>query len=301
MVSKDATDQLAIELENFQDIASYIKPKPGDVPSLPGFDIYGETLPLNGMVGGDHIIYVDFKKRYDLDTRIRQAMERGQADVVEHLIKCQRTAGIAVIDVSGHRITDALLAAMLHQAFLLGSIYELDVFGHITKRLFENLNMRFYNSSGIHKFITMIYGEMTEDARFTFISAAHPAPIVFSRSNDRFMEVDKKLCTTCPPLGTMPSKNVVDRITPDSILGFKDEYELNRWQLMGEGDILLLCTDGLLDHGSVDEPYFPFRLETKVREVKDRSARQILEAIMEDVRRFSAPKDDISLVVIKRR
>jgi hypothetical protein len=31
-------------------------------------------------------------------------------------------AGV-VIDVSGHKITDALVAAMLHQAFLLGAIY----------------------------------------------------------------------------------------------------------------------------------------------------------------------------------
>jgi hypothetical protein len=34
-------------------------------------------------------------------------------------------AGVALIDVCGHQITDALLTAMFHQAFLLGILYEL--------------------------------------------------------------------------------------------------------------------------------------------------------------------------------
>ena len=118
------------------------------------------------MVGGDHIIYVDFKQRFDLPARGSSTpSHEGQLDVVENLQRCQRMAGIALIDVSGHRVTDALLAAMLHQAFLLGAIYELDMFGQITKRLFENLNTRFYKSSGAHKFVSMIYGEISEDAR----------------------------------------------------------------------------------------------------------------------------------------
>ena len=95
-------------------------------------------------------------------------------------------------------MTDALLAAMLHQAFLLGAIYELDTFGRITKRLFENLNTRFYQSSGAHKFISLIYGEISEDARFRFLSAAHPFPTVFSRRHDRFMEVGSRSARVVP-------------------------------------------------------------------------------------------------------
>ena len=42
------------------------------IPELKGIDIYGETIPLDGLIGGDHIIYVDFKKRYDLEARIQK-------------------------------------------------------------------------------------------------------------------------------------------------------------------------------------------------------------------------------------
>ena len=52
--------KLSGELENFQDIARHIRPSAGEIPQLDGLDIYGETIPLNGVIGGDHILYVDF-------------------------------------------------------------------------------------------------------------------------------------------------------------------------------------------------------------------------------------------------
>jgi serine phosphatase RsbU (regulator of sigma subunit) len=291
--------QLRDELENFERIAEHLIPKPGDLPRLSGFDVHGGTLALNGILGGDHLIYVDFKQRFDLERRIQHATERGRAEVVQNLRRCQRTAGIAVLDVSGHRITDALVAAMLHQAFLLGAIYELDNYGQVTRRLFENLNTRFYQSSSAHKFVSMIYGEISEDAKFRFLSAAQPFPAVFSRENDRFMEVSADLCVSFPPLGMMPSFHVTDRDRTESLLGFKERYEMNEWVIMGEGDILLLHTDGLSEHCRGSESYFPARLEQKIREVKDLTAAGIFDAVTGDVLAFAEPSDDISLVVIK--
>jgi len=293
-------DLLAEELENFQEIFRHIVPSPGEIPQLNGIDVYGGTIPLNGVVGGDHIIYVDFKKRYDLNARIEQAASAGRMDVVAKLEECKRKAGIAVLDVSGHHATDALLAAMLHQAFLLGALYELDTYGNITRRLFENLNSRFYQSSSRYKFVTMIYGEISEDATFRFLSAAHPPPVVFSSYHERFMEVSEELCTAFPPIGTLPSQDVIDRRTTDGPLGFKERYRLNKWTLMGAGDILLLYTDGLLEHARGDESYFPSDLENTLRAVKHQSARQIYEAIKRSALDFAKFSDDISIVVIKR-
>src|ERR1051326_2088490 len=174
------------------------------------------------------------------------------------------------------------------------------MFGHITKRLFENINTRFYNSSSRHKFVTMIYGEISEDATFRFLSAAHPRPVVFSNELDRFMEVSDELCTSFPPIGTLPSDDVIDRRKTQSPIGFKDQYQLNEWKLMGAGDILLLYTDGLLEHARGNEPYFPERLEQTVRCLKHQRSRQIFDTIKADVLSFAKPADDISIVVIKR-
>jgi serine phosphatase RsbU (regulator of sigma subunit) len=292
--------QLTGELDNFEAIAKYLLPLPGEVPRLQGIDVWGGTLPLTGVVGGDHIIYLDFKQRFDLEARIKHATAKGKMEVVENLTRCQRTAGIGVIDVSGHRATDALLAAMLHQAFLLGSIYELDISGQITKRLFENLNTRFYKSSGDNKFVSMIYGEISEDFHFRFLSAAQPFPAVFSNEHNRFMEVSSALCVSFPPLGMMPSLGI-DRNTTESALGFTDRYQMNEWLLMGAGDILLLHTDGLVEHGRKQHnEYFPHQLERKLRDVKHLGAKEIFDAVTEDLRAFADPSDDISIVVIKR-
>src|SRR3990172_128431 len=221
-------------------------PQPGEIQEFAGVDVYGSTIPFNGVIGGDHIIYVDFKKRYDLDARIAQAAASRRPKGVAKLERCKMMAGIVLLDVCGHHATDALLAAMLHQAFLLGSLYELDSFGHITRHLFENLNTRFYQSSSLHKFVTMIYGEIAEDATFRFLSAAHPPPVVFSNRHERFMEVSEELCTSFPPIVTLPSSDVIDRNTTYSSIGFKEKYRLNEWKLIGAGGILFLYTAGLL-------------------------------------------------------
>ena len=304
MTEAEATEELqrlTRELDNFQNIAKFLVPLPGEVPRLSGIDVWGGTRPLRGDVGGDHITYLDFKQRFDLNARIERARADGRPDVVDNLERCKHKAGIAVIDVAGHRMTDALLAAMLHQAFLLGATYELDRSGQITRRLFENLNTRFYQSSGTHKFVAVIYGEIAEDSTFRFLSAGQPFPAVFSNKHDRFMEVSSHLKASFPPLGMLPSFNVIDRSTTgNSLLPFKERYEMNEWTLMGAGDILLLHTDGFSDHRNGDVNYVPARLEQTLRAVKHLSAREIYDAIITDLVAFADPSDDVSLVVIKR-
>jgi hypothetical protein len=53
---------------------------------------------------------------------------RGRPEIVEHLGAAEK-GGNRCPGCPGHQATDALLAAMLHQSFLLGSLYELDMFG----------------------------------------------------------------------------------------------------------------------------------------------------------------------------
>lgn len=292
--------RLTTELENFHELASSLLPTPGDVPAVDGVDIFGGTLPLSGSLGGDLIVYIDFKRLFDIDARIDQAIQQGRLDLVGHLEACRRKAGIAMVDVSGHRITDAFLAATLHQEILLGAIYELDMSGRVTRRLFENLNTRFYQSWAENRFASLLYGEIWDDGRFQFLSAALPPPLVFSREHDRFMEVGEDRCASSPPLGLIPSRHVTDWNKTSSVMGFKDDYTLNEWVLMGRGDILLLQTDGLTEHRRHGDPYCPRHLEHQLRKVADRSAREIFDAVTDDLCVFTKCRDDVSLVVIKR-
>ncbi|MBP1595653.1 MAG: serine phosphatase [Acidobacteria bacterium] len=292
--------ELKEELENFAEIALRLKPQPGEIPRLPGIDMFGATIPLVGPIGGDHIIYLDFQQRHDLDVRIEKAKKRGLEQIAANLEELKRTAGVLLADVSGHRITDAVLAAMLHQSFLVGALYELEMSGMMTTRLFENINNRFYRSSSVRKFVTMIYGEINIDGRFRFISAGHHPPLVFSNEFDRFMDIHPDLLVSYPPIGTMPSKTDPDLSRRPSILGYKDKYTVNELRLMSPGDILLLYTDGLKEHERGHESYFPVRLEAVIRECKGEPARRIFEAIRNDLLGFAPPADDVSCVLIKK-
>ena len=301
-LAKKNIQALVDEIQNFQDIAHSLKPEPGEIPVLPGVDIHGEVIPMTGLIGGDHIIYVDFNKRFDLDARIRAARKAGREDLATELERNRHHAGILLADVSGHRITDALITAMLHQAFLVGVQYELEMSGTVTLRLFENLNARFYQSSVIGKFLTMVYGEITDDGTFRFLSAAHPPPIVFSNEFNCIVDIQEDRLTPFPPIGTMPERDNVDGSRHgESPLGEKAPYTLNEMRLMGQGDILILFTDGFAEHGGPDgDPYCGGRLEETLRRIKHRSAEEMSRQILDEMLSLGEPEDDLSFVIIKK-
>jgi serine phosphatase RsbU (regulator of sigma subunit) len=287
---------LAAELRQFRKLVRNFEPPPGELPEVPGIDVYGQALPRNGHAGGDHIIYVDFKKRYKMEQLINEA----PAELKEKLRITAARAGIAVIDVEGHDYSSAFIASVFHQAFLLGVSYELRFFGEITPNLLENINTRFFNSSGISKSLTMVYGEISANGTFRFISAAHPPPKVFSNEFDRLVAISEDRLVSFPQIGTMPSPGNSEISVP--LLGVKEKYTINEINLMGRGDILILYTDGLSDHrNAAGNKYFPGRLEERLRESKQLSAREIFRRIRDDLFDFNdQPEDDITFVIIKK-
>lgn len=289
------------EIINFQKIAKNIKPSPGEIPNINGLDIYGETIPLSGEVCGDHIIYVDFAKRFNLEERIKRAELTDKLEIVNKLNELKDKAGILLSDVSGHSITDYLLNAMLHQAFLVGASYELTMFGEVTIDLFETINQRFYQSSSVDKFITLIYGEIQNNGEFRFISAAHPLPLVFSNKFNRIVNIDSHNFINFVPIGTLPSEADIDSKDTKSIFGYKSKYSLNNINVMGRGDILLLFSDGFTDQKNGELNYVKDRLEQQLISTKHLSSKEIFHKIKEDFCNYCGTRDDdATLILIKR-
>jgi serine phosphatase RsbU (regulator of sigma subunit) len=287
------------ELANFRSMMEYVNWIPDEV-SLAKIEVFGRIFPLNGVLGGDHIIFVDFERRYNLDARIDTARGNGQDSVAEQLERCRDKVGILLADSAGHDMTDALLTAMLHQAFLTGVLYELETEGNVTAKLFEVLNTRFAQSSSVSKFLTMIYGEISEDGTFRFISAGHPRPLIFSAEYDRLVDIDPERMKNRLPIGVFPSEGDIDADEADRPMAHKKRFAVNEVSLMGAGDILLLHTDGISEHGSGDDLFAPRHLEESIRRVKDLPPHEIVAAVYEDMVRFAPPKDDASMVVIKK-
>jgi len=287
-------------------LALHLIPSPGAVPQIPGFDIFGITLPYNGIAGGDLITYVNFQERFDLDVRIQNAVSQGRDDIVQNLRKLRKTGAIMVADVSGHGFTDAMRALMLHQAFHTAALYEMDMNGEITVRLFEQVNTRFLKSRTLRTpvidkdsaaFITLIYGEISYTGHFRFVSAGHPPPLVFSREFDRFVEITQDRLISYPPIGLQPGEDHADARHYERALGYKKCYTVNELNLMGRGDILLLYTDGLVDSFS---GFTLKNLERIVSRTRDNSAQKICASVLDEREEVEAQSDDISLVVIKR-
>jgi serine phosphatase RsbU (regulator of sigma subunit) len=302
-VATDETQEriarLEEELSNFRAIMANVHAIPSEL-SLANIDIHGATWPLNGQLGGDHIILVDFGRRYDLDALIATARSEGRQDRAVRLDENRHRVGVLLADASGHSTTDALLTAMLHQAFLTGVLYELEMHGHVTARLFEILNTRFHRSSSVTKFITMIYGEISSSGTFRFISAGHPPPMIFSAEFDCFVRVDPGRLRTFFPIGMFPNEAGVEERNASRSLVYKKKYTVNEVNLMATGDILFLYSDGVSDHARDGQPYLPGQLEATVRRSKHLSARDIVAAVRRDMDRFTSQQDDVSLVVIKR-
>jgi serine phosphatase RsbU (regulator of sigma subunit) len=286
--------------------AQHLAPAPGAIPSIPGIDIFGMTVPLNGVVGGDLITYVHYQDRFDLDARIQRANSLGQDGMAQALQRLKRAGGILVADVAGHEFVDAMRALMLHQAFHTGALYEMDLNGEISVRLFEQINTRFLKSKTLRNlnldrdaglYVTLIYGEISSTGRFRFVSAGHPAPLVFSREYNCFVDICQDRLFSYPPIGLQPIEDHADIRHYERALGYKKQYTLNELNLMGRGDILLLYTDGLTDGFS---EYTQNDLERIVSRVINQSAQEICNAILEERSAVAKQTDDLSLVVIKR-
>ncbi len=281
------------EIERFAEQFKYLNPLPREIPNLNGIDIFGTSLYLNEIAGGDHITFIDFNKRYDLDTRIAEAKPK---NIKRNLTLNKTRAGILIADASGHGLTDGLLVAELHQAFLLGASYELEQFGEITGNLFEKLNNRFYHSSSTSDYITMLYGEISENGIFRFLSAAHPPPLVFKSELNQLIPIDVTKISVSQPIGFIPSRHTVDIKKNYNPVGFKDKYEINEIKLPHRTGIYLLYTDGLSEHF---EDSFNEEMENIFRESKTFSSKTIFNRIEKRIYDLKDPDDDISYIIIK--
>ena len=282
------------EIERFTEQIKYLIPSPSEIPKLNGIDIYGTTRYLNEVAGGDHIIFINFNKRYDLEARIKNAKTKK----IRKKLELNKTrAGILIADAAGHGITDGLVVAQLHQAFLIGALYELEQYGEITSKLFEIINTRFYNSSSTSDFITMLYGEISERGIIRFFSAAHPLPLVFCSDHDHLVPPGEHNISVSQPIGFIPSKHTIDKKKNYNSVGFKDKYEINELKLPCESGIFILYTDGLSEHF---EDSFEEEIEIILKKSKKFSSKTIFNRIEKRIYDLKDPEDDISYVVVKK-
>ena len=87
------------EIENYLTVLGRIRPHRA-AERLETIDVYGESHYLSGAAGGDHIIYLNFDQRYDIQRRSDHALSEGNGHVAAKVLQNRDRIGVLLADVN---------------------------------------------------------------------------------------------------------------------------------------------------------------------------------------------------------
>ncbi len=187
---------------------------------------------------------------------------------------------VAVGDVANKGFAAAAEAFYVSAALRMGVSYQTQI-----SSLMKRLNNLVYKIFPNDRFVSLFYIELMSDGSGfnTYCNAGHNSPILFKSKNNSI----KLLEATGPIIG--PAYNSKFQT---SIIN------------MEKDDFLVIYTDGITEAIDEDDNFYSEnRLIKKIKELKDRSAKEITQLLIEDVQKFSAKgkySDDRTIVTLKR-
>lgn len=186
--------------------------------------------------------------------------------------------GIAVADVSGHEIGTALVMAQTH-AYLRALTAVEDDLGRIAVALNRFLAEDVRDRMFVSLFLVKLD---CHSGSFEYVGAGHEAHLITAGGDVRRLE----------------------RLSP--LLGILDEADIRTSSplLLAPGDLLLMMTDGLFESRSAAGDMFGLdRAVELARSHRGQPAARIVAALDQaaaDFRGGTPPKDDLTIVVVKR-
>jgi sigma-B regulation protein RsbU (phosphoserine phosphatase) len=185
--------------------------------------------------------------------------------------------GLVLADISGKGISGALLMANLQAN--LRSQYALAL--EDIPRLLRSVNHLFYKNTDNNHYATAFFAVYDEGTRrLRYVNCGHNPPLLLRANGD------------------------LERLEGTAtVLGLFEQWDCEVGQKrMHPGDVLAIYTDGVTESvGVKGEEYGESRLRHVLEGGGSRSARQLLDAVMADVQRFSVGEqaDDLTLVIAK--
>jgi phosphoserine phosphatase RsbU/P len=187
---------------------------------------------------------------------------------------------VVIGDAASKGVSAAAEAMYIAGALRMASSFEIKIYP-LMKRMNQLVNKIFEDD----KFSSLFYGELSDDKAglFLYANAGHNAPVFLRNNSEEFIF----LHSTGPVLGPAPlAKYTVENIN------------------FSKGDVLLIYSDGVTESAdSRFEEYGEQRLFSLFKELRDKSSKEIVHGILEDVMKYTNSgmySDDKTLVVIKR-
>ena len=185
--------------------------------------------------------------------------------------------GMVIADASGKGMPAALLVAQI-QAMMRAEVRNSDDIA----RAIANVNHSVAELTSAEKFATLFYGEFDPaSGRFRYANAGHNYPLL------------------------VRSDGTCEYLTQGGILigAFGGaEYE-NGVTYLKENDLLFFYTDGLSEAmNEREEEFGEKRIEDFVIKARNLTPREIVEGVLEEMRKFDAtdpPRDDTTIIALK--
>jgi sigma-B regulation protein RsbU (phosphoserine phosphatase) len=215
---------------------------------------------------------------FDIAGWNRPADETG-GDFYDFLPLDDGTMAVLIADATGHGIGPALImteARALCRAALLGGVG--------LERAVADVQRLICMDMPPGRFVTAFCGVLSPTGEMEFLSAGQGPVMLYDFSADAFEE----LPTHGLPLGFIPDA----------------EYEPATQRLLGEGDVLVLLTDGFYECEQPDgEAFGEARVQAAIRRLRDQPAEEIVRGLAEEVVDFTQGRpqmDDLTAVICKR-
>src|SRR5713226_459215 len=198
-------------------------------------------------------------------------------DYYDFLNLGQQRLGLVLGDISGKGIAGALLMANLQANLRSQCAIALDE----PQRLLRSVNELFYDNTADNAYATLFFAEYDDRTqRFRYANCGHLSALLL-RGNNTLERLD----STCTVLGL-----------------FKEwECSIEECHLLAE-DTVALYTDGITESfNAAGEEFGERRLTEALRRHHELPSRDLLAAIVDEVRQFSPGEqyDDITLIVAK--
>ncbi|HKV91822.1 MAG TPA: SpoIIE family protein phosphatase [Candidatus Angelobacter sp.] len=187
--------------------------------------------------------------------------------------------GLVLGDIAGKGIAGALLMANLQANLRSQCAMALDE----PQRLLRSVNQLFYDNTADNAYATLFFAEYDDGTeRLRYINCGH-LPALLLRRDGTLVTLD----STC------------------TVLGLFNEWDCAvRECTLSAGDVLAIYTDGITEaFAGTGEEFGEERLVAGLRRYREMQARDLLDAVVAEVRQFSPGEqyDDITLIVARAR
>lgn len=228
-------------------------------------------------------VHIEGRLRLEFYHRYEAALALG-GDFYNILTLGPDAAGLFISDVMGHGTRSALITAIIRTL-----IDDLEPLGRNARHFLTEMNRQFcqlLKSVPNPLFASAFYMVADTTARVaTYSSAGHPAPFHIRRSVGRIMRIEVPMPRGAA-LGMIP-----------------DEKYTGGYCRLIDGDVFIFFTDGVYEaHNVHGEEFGLARMENVLRQLMYRSAREIVDGLMDAIGNFVSYEpimDDICIMAVE--